>query len=198
VRPAELQAYGAGAPFGWVKDGIWAVERAGYTLVDHTVVNFRPVTFEPYPGTDPLRHFTHFEFGQHRGDFAQLKTWRRGPDVTFAGLGGHRARFDAARVYPLKFANLHFPIRSNEHGRRKILDERRDRFSPADRARGWHTHYDFVDEATALVWDPAQLHRYDPATFEREFLTELVTGVGLPRLGQPEYADLMKSRLVAK
>jgi hypothetical protein len=181
-----------------LRDGIWAVDRVGYTLVDHTVVNFRPVDFTDYTGMDPLEHFTHFEFGQHPGDFAQLKTWKRSPEVTFAGLGGHRARFDDARVYPLKFTNLHFPIRSQAHGRRKILHDRRQRFSPEDLARGWHGHYDFVGEETTLVWDAARLNPYDPATFESEFLTELVSGVNIPRLqgDLAKYERLMEARLL--
>ena len=172
-----------------LRDGIWRVDRAGYTLIDHTVVEFRPIDFTDYPGIDPLQHFSHFEFGRHPLDFVRMKAWKRAPEVDIATDGGHRAQFDGARVYPLKFTNLHFPIRSQAHGLRKVLTDRRERWSPKELAQGWHSHYDFVDESTVLVWDAACLHPYDAATFEQEFLTELVTGVNIPRVAKGEESD---------
>jgi SAM-dependent methyltransferase len=182
-----------------LRDGIWRVDRAGYTLIDHTVVDFRPVDFSEYPGADPLEHFSHFEFGQHPAHFVQMKAWKRAPGVKIAASGGHRAEFDGARVYPLKFIDLHFPIRSQAHGRRKVLAERRERWSPEELAQGWHSHYDFVDESTVLVWDAACLHPYDPATFEQEYLTELVTGVNIPRVPNEQasrYGSAISARLL--
>ena len=175
-----------------LRDAIWAVDRAGYNLIDHTVVNFRPVDMRDFPGTDPLEHFSHFEFGRRPGHFLQMKAWKRRADIRIA-RGGHRVRFEGARIYPLKFSNLHFPIRSHAHGQRKVVDERTERWSPEEREGGWR--YTFIDEQTVLVWDAATLHEYDAATFQQQFLTELVAGVNISRLTREEAAEHDARRL---
>jgi hypothetical protein len=56
------------------------------------------------------------------------------------------------------FILRHYPIRSETHGRRKVLDERLPRYDAAERDDGWHIQYDgFASGETSFLWDPAEL-----------------------------------------
>jgi len=69
--------------------------------------------------------------------------------------------FEGRQVYPIRFLLKHYPIRSQAHGQHKVLTERKGRFDPEERARGWHVHYDHVDTQTSFIVDPTRLERYD-------------------------------------
>ncbi len=168
---------------GWsLRDALYAVQQFGFTCVDHTVANFEPVDDRFEPGDDLVAHFRHFSFGDAPGHFLQQKAWRNCAEVVdLASTGGHEARFSSRRVFPYKFLLRHYPIRSEEHGRRKILRERRERFSPAERALGWHRHYDAFDEATSFLKDPAILH--GASDLDDGLLIERLSGAGL--VGNP-------------
>ena len=70
-----------------------------------------------------------------------------------------RQRSDTASY---KFLLKHYPIRSQEHGQLKILAQRRQRWAPEERARGWHVQYDHIDDSTSFVWDARALHAEGP------------------------------------
>jgi hypothetical protein len=157
----------------------WIAEQWGYNCVDHTVVNFRPVNDLWRPGEDLARSFMWFEFGDHPAHFVQLKAWK--PQVSrvhIAASGGHEAVFEGRRVFPYKFVTRHYPIRSQAHGERKIFQERQPRWSPAERAKGWHTHYDHYERGMSFIWDQASLFRWEEV--DQRFLLQRLSGVGLP------------------
>ena len=163
-----------------LRDGLWAVDRFGFNAVDHTIVNFRPVDDSFAPGDRLEDAFGWFEFGDDAGSFRQLKAWRRQPEpVAMAYSGGHDVVFPGRRVFPYKFLLRHYPIRSQAHGERKVLRERRDRFDPVEHERGWHVHYDHFDDDASFLGDPAALLRWDEAEFRRAFLLERLSGAGL-------------------
>jgi hypothetical protein len=56
----------------------------------------------------------------------------------------------------------HYPVSGDEHGRRKVFRERRDRFDPAERAAGWHVQYDGIVEGTPATAGWGTPHEYDP------------------------------------
>jgi hypothetical protein len=60
---------------------------------------------------------------------------------TSSRLAGMRPSFRTARSFPLQFLLRHYPIRSQEQGRRKVFEERLPRFLAAERAIGWHIQY---------------------------------------------------------
>jgi hypothetical protein len=124
--------------------------------------------------------FLFFEHGTRRGHFQQAMVWLQGTArVDLATSGGHAAKFAGARDFPYRFLLKHYPIRSQEQGMRKIIQERQHRFSPHERQTlKWHTQYNSVDQTADLTWLPETLNRYERDRFwrERTFLviTDLV------------------------
>ncbi len=165
-----------------LRRGLWCVEQFGFNCVDHVVMNFRPVD-ERWHGTSELQEaFEWFEFGDHHAAFRQQKAWKPQPvPVRCAATGGHNAEFPGRRVFPYRFLLRHYPIRSTAHGRRKVLVERRRRFSPEERARGWHVHYDQYSEHSTFLWAPVSLHRFTTLDdLDRRLLVERLSAAALP------------------
>lgn len=148
-----------------LREGLDRVDAAGYNLVNFKLFNFR-ISADTVIAGDFESSLTLYS-GSERYNQRQVKAWRAHPDVDIAALGGHHIRVPDARVFPTRFIHKHYPVRSLEHGRRKILAERKARFSNAERQRGWHVQYDHLAEVDAkdVFWDPAQLTAFD---FERE------------------------------
>jgi len=159
-------------------DALYRVDCAGFTAVDHVTLNFWPTNDEEFSAEcDPESAFPYFEFSAHPGHFHQRRAWKNlGAGVSLAPSAGHDVGFFGRRVYPFKFLLKHYPIRSREHGRRKVLEERRSRFSPAERALGWHQQYDALETFTRAASD---LDYFDPSTFYEERLLERLSGVGV-------------------
>jgi hypothetical protein len=86
-----------------------------------------------------------------------------------------------AECIPTSFLLKHYPIRSQAHGERKVFRERRPRYDPANRARGWHTHYDHLQEGYVFGRPQSEAGRFEERQFNRTFLIERLSGIGLPR-----------------
>jgi glycosyltransferase involved in cell wall biosynthesis len=174
-----------------LRDALWAVEQWGYNCIDHTIVNFRPIDASWKAGYDLASSFAWCEFGDSPGHFLQLKAWKpQANGVMMAASGGHDAQFEGRKVFPYKFVLRHYPIRSQEHGERKILRERQERWSPAERAKGWHRHYDAFDEDSSFIWNKADLLRWN--TIDRSHLLQRLSGVCLP--GNPWPGEAIASK----
>jgi hypothetical protein len=172
-----------------LRDALWLADRMGFNAVDHTVINFFPVDDGFEPGSDFGTYFRHWEFGRKPGHFMQIKAWKNlGRPLTLADTGGHSVDFEGRKVFPYKFLLRHYPVRSQPHGEKKVLRERKARFSPADRSRGWHTHYDHIQSGHRFLADPAGLNHFDAGTFYQDYLAERLSGVGI---GAPDAADHM-------
>jgi hypothetical protein len=111
--------------------------------------------------------------GSERFNQRQVKAWKSSPAVDIACLGGHQIRIPEASIFPTRFILKHYPVRSLEHGQRKILSERKNRFSLAERKRGWHVQYDHLQtvDPKDIFWEPDKLVVFDP---ERESLELLI------------------------
>ena len=158
------------------------VERMNFTAVDFTVCDFRPTDGRFSAGIDPEQQIRHFEFGTRPDLFDQVKAWRQGKDrVDLASHAGHQVLFPGRRVFPYKFILKHYPMRSPAQAWRKVFIERRGRFSPRLRARGWHIHYDSVRTDDPFIWKAADLIEFDEHTTRTTYLTELIAGVGIAR-----------------
>jgi SAM-dependent methyltransferase len=144
-------------------EGLSVADRNQANRVGFNLINFRPVDDAPYrPGT-LARHFKRFEFGSKPGHFLQAKAWRQGAQrVDLASSGGHVAAFAGARDFPYRFLLRHYPIRSVEHGRKKILQDRQGRWSPLERnVLGWHSQYDELADKADFIWQSSELHGFD-------------------------------------
>ncbi len=136
---------------------IGLVDRLGWNAIDFEVLNFVPEAEEYRPGSDPAQAFHRCVPGA-AFDRVQVRCWKKPPGgVDLVSSAGHDVAFEGRRVFPIRFPMRHYPIRSEAHGRRKVFQERRDRFDPAERSAGWHVQYDGVVEGEPLItrWGPA-------------------------------------------
>jgi len=166
-----------------LRQALYRVEAEGFNAINHTCIVFHPITGAAYREDLLIEpQFPYFEFGSRPGHFAQIRGWKRQPEpVHLAESGGHDASFQGRRVYPFRFLLKHYPIRSQEHGERKVFRERLPRFSAAARERGWHTQYDKYLKNDSFVRDRSTLLRFTPGTFHEEYVVERLTGIGIRR-----------------
>jgi hypothetical protein len=156
-----------------LREGLDRVDAAGYNLVNFKLFNFRLTADTVVDPADFEGSMTSYS-GTERFNQRQVKAWKSLGAVDIASLGGHHIQVPGARVYPTRFIHKHYPVRSLEHGRRKILAERKARFSQAEKARGWHVQYDNLQDVAAsdVFWDPAQLTRFDFAAESHALFVE--------------------------
>lgn len=151
-------------------DALREIDELGYSAVNFELFDFRPVDDSFRPGEDPRRHLRHYDRpGRH--DVLQIKAWKRQPQpVDLVTHGGHDLLFDGKRVFPVPFILRHYPIRSSEHGARKVLGERLPRFASEERADGWHVQYDGYVDRAGFLHDPMTLTEWDPVRVRAELL----------------------------
>ena len=173
-----------------LRDSVRFVDYLGFNAIDHTVIDFRPIDNSFAPHTDFWNHFKHFEFGRRTGHFQQIKAWKNlGLEITLADTGGHNVDFAGRKVFPYKFLLRHYPVRSQRHGERKILVERKARYNHTERTQlGWHGHYDTIQDDYNFLRTPQSLIHFDPKSFYQEYLVERISGVGVIRNDVPHAA----------
>lgn len=155
-------------------EGLAKAERMGFNAVNFRVLNFRPTGAGFEPGDDPRERLTHFEPAE-ACDAPQVKAFKRpaSGELDLLRSGGHDIRFDGRRVCPIPFILRHYPIRSPEHGRRKVLGERLPRFAAEERANGWHVQYDdLVASGAEFTWQADELVAWDADRVRAELLAE--------------------------
>ena len=166
-----------------LRDALCYADCLGFNAVDHTVLDFRP-TDEAFPsGGDFSAYFRHWEFGRRRGHFNQIKAWKNlGVRVGLAVSGGHEAIFPGRRVFPYKFLLRHYPVRSQRHGEKKVLVDRKPRFNREEKITlGWHSQYDHIRTGHNFIYEPSALLPFDADTFYRDYLVERTSGIGILR-----------------
>ncbi len=177
-------------------DALYWVASAGYNAVDHTVVLHPPTDDRFSPGTDVTVALERFEFGRRIGHFKQVKAWRSGfGPVDLASSGGHEAVFEGRTVFPVNFLLRHYPIRSQSQGMRKIFEERRPRWSPEERRRGWHNQYDDIGQFTNFVRDPDDLPVFEAESFGYRFMFERLARIGIERMAAVPVASVVVGSL---
>jgi hypothetical protein len=143
-------------------DGLAEVDDLGFNAVNFELLNFRPTPQDVFvDGSDVREHLRHYEPpGPY--DVLQIKAWKAQPEVVdLVHHGGHDVLFAGKRVFPVPFLLRHYPIRSAEHGRRKVLAERLARFAAEERAGGWHIQYDHYADGADYLHDRETLVEYD-------------------------------------
>jgi hypothetical protein len=156
-----------------LKEGIRWVDKLGYNCIDFRVLHFQPTDDASERGADPIATFRYFEDAADF-DVVQEKCWKAtGEPVVLSGSGGHRADFPGRRVFPIRFLLRHYPIRSQEHGVRKVFGERKNRFLAEETSMGWHVQYDSIADAThRFVRDAASLKQFDGDEMRLEAMIE--------------------------
>jgi Glycosyl transferase family 2 len=143
-------------------DGLREVDELGYNAVNFELLNFRPTPQDAFvDGADVREHLRHYE-PPGAYDVLQIKAWKAQPAVVdLVHHGGHDVLFHGKRVFPVPFLLRHYPIRSAEHGRRKVLAERLARFAAEERAGGWHIQYDHYADGADYLHERDTLVEYD-------------------------------------
>src|SRR5262249_7491581 len=106
-----------------LKEAISRVDALGYNAIDFASLDFRP-TDDEFRGGDIRAAFPLYSDGASY-DKVQIRCWKKCADVDLASTGGHEARFDGRRVFPIRFLLRHYPIRGQSHGNRKVFAERK-------------------------------------------------------------------------
>jgi hypothetical protein len=163
------------------KDALYLVDQAGFNCVDHTIVEFHPVDDEFQTGMDHEAYFRHFDL-KNLSHQRQRKAWKNsGQSISTVASAGHDVRFDGRRVYPFRFLLKHYSFRSQRHGERKVFRERKTRWNPIERAKGWHVHYDSIDAGHKFVQSASEKEVFDEEPFNKTYLVERLSGLGARR-----------------
>jgi hypothetical protein len=148
------------------RDALYVVDQAGFNCIDHTIVEFHPVDDGFEMGMDHEAYFRHFDF-KNLSHPSQRKAWKNcGKPISTIASAGHDVLFDGRRVFPFKFLLKHYSFRSQRHGEKKVFRERKARWNPKERARGWHIHYDSMQEGHRFVQSPTDKAFFDENLFQ--------------------------------
>jgi hypothetical protein len=141
-------------------EGIEKADKAGFNLIDYRLFNFR--IYEDFIYSNDFENSMNLYSANDIHSNIQLKTWKKTNSLDLTLYGGHIPVRDNPLVYPLKFILKHYPIRGIEHGIKKLSIDRLPRYSPAEKAKGWHVHYDNVNVNTldGILWNKSNLFGY--------------------------------------
>lgn len=177
IREGSFQSYN-------LLENIKFVDSLGFNAIDHSLVDFRPTSNSFNYNEDLKKFFKYFEFGRRPGHFAQIKAWKKISKVKYdlSTAGGHVIYFEGQRLFPYKFLLRHYPLRSLEHMRKKIFQDRLPRFETGKKEHGWHTHYDkYIKKENKLkLWKADELTKYDNGFYE-QFLLERLFGINIEK-----------------
>jgi hypothetical protein len=163
-----------------LKRGLHHVDRCGFNCVDHVVVHHWPQRQRFDPSVSLESQLPYYTFSDHPGHYHQRRAWKNlGCEVSIAPSAGHDVRFPGRLVYPFKFLLRHYPIRSQEHGERKVFGERVGRWNPEERSLGWHRQYDGKRPGQSFLREAATLESADEAEFHERYLIQRLSGIGV-------------------
>jgi len=154
------------APHGLsVAEFLEGIGAKGYTCVGCVQATFTPVddTWQPGMGIK-----AHFRYWHDKGRLHNVRAWKA-RKFQFVD-GGHDVIFDGYKLYPDDRLILrHYLFRNQEQATHKVFVERKPRYSPEERAMGWHTHLDAMCPGHNFIMQPEGLHIYrDPKSFYQE------------------------------
>jgi hypothetical protein len=155
------------------------IDSLGYNAIDFTVIDFRYTTDKDAVSMNMENNNTWFEFGKRPGHFRQVKCWKKQEQLDLKSMAGHSVTFPGIRVYPIKFLNKHYSLRSKEQARKKLVEQRLPRTQKEKSERGWHTHIDMLIEQQTKGWDKKDLIEWKENSFQQHYLLERISGVGI-------------------
>ncbi len=163
-----------------LKNGIYFVDKEGFNAIDFSIITFHPTDNKFLTGMDFEEHFKYFELGKHLSYFLQVKAWKNfGQNIDLLYWGGHNVEFTERKIFPLKFLCKHFPIRSQQHGEKKIFMERQNRFHPKEIEKGWHAHYNQINKGENFIHSKLKLIEFNELNFNKIYFLERLTGIGI-------------------
>ncbi len=178
-----------------LRRGIELVDRFGYSAIDLQVLTFWPTDEDPVTGDDPREALRYCAWDPTVNKL-QIRCWKQlpGRPLDLVSSGGHEAVFPGRRVFPIRFLLRHYPFRGTRHGARKLFGDRRPRYAPEEKARGWHVQHDHVRSEQDLVRSRSDLTLFDP---ERVRLELQISNREVERVGaDPAAAQLADESLL--
>mmetsp|Transcript_25324 Transcript_25324/g.47365 ORF Transcript_25324/g.47365 Transcript_25324/m.47365 type:complete len:406 (+) Transcript_25324:300-1517(+) len=180
VDPDELRESPWGAEVSLLR-ALYVADELGYNLANFgNVLVFQPLNTTLFSRKKSLRDsFLHYLMNKFSGDSKQSKAWktyystcsrkqllpkRVAPDL--AASGGHILQYSRSiaysfpehKLFPFTFFLRHYPIRSQEHGARKVFAERNGRWNVSERdSLDWHKQYDSLHQGHNFVGDAREL-----------------------------------------
>lgn len=165
-----------------LKEAIAYIDFLGFNVIENTVIDFKITESE---NKSIFMKDTWFDFGHRPAHFEQTKTWKKSQHIDLKSSGGHIAKVNNPKVFPLKFLNRHYPLRSYEHAIKKIFTERKPRFEVESKKRGWHGHYNKVTSRQDIIVKQGNLFLWNKDTFMKLYIP-LFTGCGI-RIDDRQY-----------
>jgi glycosyltransferase involved in cell wall biosynthesis len=163
-----------------LKNAIGFIDRLGYNAIDFTVLDFRYTQENDQVKAGYEKNITWFEFGKRPGHFLQVKAWKKqAVAIELKNSGGHNAQFPGRKLYPVKFLTKHYSLRSREQAERKLVLHRLPRVQKELSERNWHHHINTQIDQQAAGWDRKDLVEWIDDKFEKDFLLERISGVGI-------------------
>ena len=160
-----------------LKDMISYVDSLGYNAINTTVLDFRMTN----KNDDIFNKDAYFEIGRKPSRFMQIKTWKKSKDIDLTSSGGHLAKFENQKIYPIKIINKHYPLRNIKQAEKKVYKDRLPRFAKEKKLRGWHSQYDKMSENNDFIYEKQNLHLYKKDILEK-FALEIISGIGIDRI----------------
>lgn len=158
-----------------LREAISFVDYLGYNAIDFCVVNFK-LTKETNANLPIQARLNRYMFGEKPGHKVQVKCWKKCSDINISESGGHKAEFENCKVYPIKFLNKHYPMRSVEQANNKVFFDRKDRFEKENKLYGWHTQYNNICDEEDLYTDSRLTNNFD-MSFYNEFIIERISSI---------------------
>ncbi len=150
-------------PYVPLSEYLGFVVEAGYTAVPAVEAVFHPVDDGWRPGMSMREYFRYWAPGNQHN----VRAWRA-QEFRFLD-GGHDVGFDGYKFWTGERIILrHYPYRNQEQATRKVFEERLPRYSPEERAIGWHSHLDALQPGHNFIRSPDGLWEYNPDTFYGE------------------------------
>ena len=143
-------------------DAIAAEDQLGFNITQFDNFEFCLTEMDSSSSEPDIRK--RLRFYTWSDDF-QYKAWKYVPGATYRETGGHYPllpRGTKPKVSPRKLVMRHYRFRSPEQAVRRVFKERLPRYSPEERANGWHAHYDhFKEDPQFFILASDMLSRYD-------------------------------------
>ena len=156
-----------------LREGIERVDREGFNAINFKIHDFKPTDNSFVPGEDVRRYLHYYDPDIHAFNRVQIKCWKYfGQKFTMWRSGGHSVEFEGRILYPTPFILRHYPIRSQEHGRKKVFSDRKGRFDQQERAAKWHDQYDQIPNPEHdFIRNPSDLRLYEREEACRQVLS---------------------------
>lgn len=127
------------------------VDSAGYNALAFEIWHYSPHDDNFRAGIDdPVTYFKNYVIDELPPN-VNSNAWKSSYRLDMTNLGGHDVLIPDKRVYPVKWVKRHYPIRGQAHGERKVFKERLPRFSPNEKAIGWHVQYNHLKRGDSFI-----------------------------------------------